>query len=154
MMDRFALAARIEGVVGEYLKNKGIEFVELMHRYEGRDLILRFLVDKPEGSITIQECAQLNFGIGRMLDEADFLGTRYVLEVSSPGLDRPLTTKKDFTRCIDKPVYFFLNEPVNEKMECAGVIRRVENDSVYVDIEGILCAIPLAQINKGKQVIF
>lgn len=84
------------------MKNQNLDLVDIIYRYEGRGLVLRVLVDKPEGGITLDECAGLNNEISRILDEKDMLQQRYILEVSSPGLDRPLNSKNDFLRCINK----------------------------------------------------
>lgn len=152
-MDRRALIEELKVIIQDYLKDKNLDLVDIIYRYEGRDLVFRVLVDKPEGGITLGECAYLNIEISRILDEKDILQARYILEVSSPGLDRPLETKQDFLRCINKPVKLFLNEPINGKLEWDGVISEVENDSVYIDTSSQILEIPLSKINKAKQVI-
>jgi ribosome maturation factor RimP len=87
-----------------------------------------------------------------MLDENEFIDNRYILEVSSPGLDRPLVTKNDFLRCLKKRVRFFLTEPINGKPEWEGAILKADDEAVYVDI-GEELVIPLSKINKAKQII-
>lgn len=152
-MDREEIILELRDVVGSYLKDQGLDLIDLIYRYEGRDLILRILVDKPQGGITLEECAQLNKQISNILDEKDILQTRYVLEVFSPGLDRWLKTKSDFRRCINRRVRFFLNEAISGKMEWEGIINKVENDAVCVDTDGKIIEIPLLKIIKAKQVI-
>ncbi|MCX5714745.1 MAG: ribosome maturation factor RimP [Candidatus Omnitrophica bacterium] len=153
-MDRQSQILELEGLVGDYLKGEGVDLIELVHHYEGRDLVLRFLVDKPLGGISIGECARLNREISRMMEERNILADeRYILEVSSPGLDRPLKVKSDFTRCINRNVRFFLSSPVNGKIEWDGIINRIEGDSVYIDAQGNILEIPLVNINRGKQIV-
>lgn len=152
-MYRQEITEELRDIIGEYLKFKGLDLVDLILRHEGRDLILRILADTPEGGITLDECARLNIEISNLLDEKDILQTRYILEVASPGLDRPLKTKSDFTRCIDRSARFFLNEPVNGKIEIEGLISKVENDSVYIQSDNETIEIPLTKINRAKQVI-
>lgn len=152
-MDRQEIIAELKNIIGDYLKIQGLDLVDLVYRHEGRDLILRILVDKPEGGITIGECANLNERISNLLDEKDILQTRYIIEVSSPGLDRALKTKNDFLRCINRRVRFFLNELIDGKIELEGLISKVENDSVYIEVRNELIEIPLTKINKAKQVI-
>ena len=151
-MDREEIILELRDVVGSYLKDQGLDLIDLIYRYEGRDLILRILVDKPQGGITLEECAQLNKQISNILDEKDILQTRYVLEVSSSGLDRWLKTKSDFRRCINRRVRFFLNEAISGKMEWEGIINKVENDAVCVDTDDKIIEIPLLKIIKAKQV--
>jgi len=127
--------------------------VDLIYRYEGRALVLRVLVDRPQGGILLDECARLNNQISRVLDESNLLQTRYILEVSSPGLDRPLKTKYDFLRCTDKRVRFFLASPLNGKIELDGIIKDADDEAVHIDINGEIIAVSLISINKAKQVI-
>jgi ribosome maturation factor RimP len=153
-VDRHEKAAELKNIIGEYLKIQRIELVDLILRQEGRDLVLRVFADKPEGGITIGECAGLNERISSLLDEKGILEAGgYILEVSSPGLDRPLKERRDFLRCINKKARFFLNELINGKIELEGLINKVENDSVYVEVNGEVIEIPLTKINKAKQLI-
>ncbi len=152
-MDRQEIIAELKNVIGDYLKTRRMDLVDLILRHEGRGLILRILIDRPEGGITMGECAELNNQITILLDEKDILQTRYILEVASPGLDRPLKTKNDFLRCTNRRVRFFLNESINGKIELEGLISKVENDSVYIESKNEIIEIPLIKINKAKQVI-
>lgn len=155
-MDRQEIRAELENILSEYLEIQGLDLVDLILLSEGRDLILRILVDRPQGGITLDECARLNERISNLLDEKGILQRRYILEVSSPGLDRPLKTKKDFLRCINRRARFFLNQSINGKIELEGLISKVENDSVYVYLESMneVIEIPLTNINQAKQVIY
>ena len=152
-MNRQRIITELKSIIGDYLKIQGLDLIDFIYRYEGRDLILRILVDKPESGITLEECAQLNKQISNILDEKDILQTRYVLEVSSSGLDRWLKTKSDFSRCINRKVRFFLNEAISGKMEWEGIINKVENDAVFIDIETESIKIPLSKITKARQII-
>jgi len=152
-MDRRAIVRDLNGIIGDYLKIQGLDLIELICRYEGRDLFLRILTDRPQGGITLAECARLNKQISQILDEKDILQARYLLEVSSPGLDRPLKTKNDFLRCLNKTARFFLNEAVNGKIEWAGTIGKVDDDKVCINTETGVMEIPLAKITKAKQII-
>ena len=152
-MDRNALIEELKVVIQDYLKNKNLDLVDLICRYEGRDLVLRVLADKPQGGITLGECAYLNIEISRILDEKDIPEARYILEVSSPGLDRPRETNPEFLRCVNKAVKVFLNEPMDGKLEWDGLINKVEDDSVYIDTPSQRFVIPISKINKAKQII-
>lgn len=152
-MDKQAIREELKVIIGDYLKNQGFDLIDLLYRYEGNALILRILADKPEGGISIDECARINNAIGSILDEKDILKERYILEVSSPGLDRPLSTKDDFLHCIGKKVKFFLGEPVDDKIELEGLVNKADDESVYIDFEGRILNISLSKITKAKQVI-
>lgn len=152
-MDRETVINELSNIISDYLKSQGFDLVDFIYRYEGRDLFLRILVDKSQGGISLHECGQLNNEISQVLDERDILQERYILEVSSPGLDRPLKQKSDFLRCINRKVKIFLNESINGKMEIEGVITKVEDDIVYIEVKREVIAIPLSKINKTKQII-
>ncbi len=152
-MDRQTLIEELKSTIQDFLKTKNLYLVDLIYRYEGKDLVLRILVDKPEGGISLDECAYLNNDIGEILDEKDIIQGRYILEVSSPGLDWPLKSKDDFLRCINRSVRFFLNELINGKLELEGTINKVGDDSVYIDIDGNTIEIPISKITKAKQIV-
>lgn len=152
-MDRQAIIDTLKNIIGDYLKIQQLDLVDFICRHEGRNLIVSILVDRPGGGITLDECAQINKEMSRILDEQDILKMGYVLEVSSPGLDRLLKTRDDFSRCINRRVRFFLNEAIGGKVELEGIITKIEDDLVYVDIGDKIIPIPLSKINRGKQVI-
>jgi len=155
------LSAELNKVISEFLSANGYELVDLIFRLEGRDQVLRLLTDRLEGGITMDECASLNQRIGQLLDEKGVINSRYILEVASPGLDRNLVTKKDFLRCLNKQVVFFLNALINGKYQWQGIVMKVEEPSVFIDIcagsqsspTGQILEIPLASINKARLVI-
>lgn len=136
-----------------YLQAKGVDLIDITCRRDGRELAIMILVDFPAGGITLGECAGLNRGIGNLIEEGKLLAEGYILEVSSPGLDRPLRTPKDFARCRGKAVRFFFKEAVDGKWEQEGIINKVEGDFVYADIAGEIIAVPLSKIATGKQKI-
>lgn len=152
-MDRDAIIIELNNLLGNYLKEQGLDLIELIYHYEGKDLALRILVDKPEGGISLGECARLNNELSNILDEKDILQNRYILEVFSPGLDRPLKTKGDFLRCINKDARFFLSVAIDGKRELAGIITKVEDDSVYIEIEDRVLTLPLSKIKYAKQIL-
>lgn len=147
------LIEQVKDTIAAFLDNSGFYLVEISNSYQGNALVLRIIVDKPEGGITIDECARINNQISNILDEKNILQQRYILEVSSPGLDRPLITKNDFLRCINKEVRLFLSEVINDKREIEGVVSKVEGDSVYIDTGDGICEVPLPKITKAKRII-
>lgn len=152
-MDKEALTQELARIIGGYIRERGMELVELILRHEGQGLVLRVLVDWPGGGITMGECARLNQQISHILDSSDIIQQRYMLEVCSPGLDRPLVTRMDFSRCQNKTARFFLREAVNGKIEIEGVIAAVTEDAVEVHSQNLRVSVPLAKIARAKQVI-
>ncbi|MFA5145430.1 MAG: ribosome maturation factor RimP [Candidatus Omnitrophota bacterium] len=151
-MDRQELDGELRIVIEAFLKGQNLDLVDFACRQAGKDLILHILVDRPHGGITMDECAGLNKGISRALDERG-IPQEYILEVSSPGLDRPLKTKNDFSRCLKRAARFFFSDPVDGKLELEGVIAAVDDSSVYIDADGKAVGVPLPKIVKAKQII-
>jgi ribosome maturation factor RimP len=141
----------VEGLIREFLSAQGLDFVELTFRREGRNLIVRLLADRPEGGITMGECTEINRRLAYALEEKNLIPGSYILEVNSPGLDRPLKTKQDFTRCLNRQAKFFLAEPINGRIEMDGLIQEVFEDSVDVLSPAGITRIPYAAIHKAQQ---
>jgi len=139
------MVERARELIVNLLEAKKVDLVQLTYRREGGRMVLRLLVDK-EGGITLDECSSLNEEIGRILDEENLINERYILEVSSPGLDRPLKTKRDFERVMGQRIRVHTYEPVGETRDHKGEVDSVDEENVTVS--GI--KIPLAKISKAR----
>ena len=144
------LAEVVRDAVGDALASQDVELVDLSFRKEGFRMVLRLLVDKP-GGITIDECTYLNQMIGEILDREDLIHDRYTLEVSSPGLDRPLVTKRDFERNIGRKVKITMDKALidREKIEEGKLCQVDDENIVIVGREGTSKIIPLKGIKKA-----
>ena len=148
-----SLGEKIEKLAQPFLEAMDVELVDLhVHRYRG-DLTIQILADKANGGITIEECSQLNRKIADAIENENPPAQRYILEVSSPGIDRPLRTAKDFKRANGREVRFFLSEPIHAKIEYVGVVTGVDAEQVTVDCQSTQMMIPIDKIHKAKQVI-
>ncbi len=148
-MDIKALVKEIEEVVSPLLDKESVELVEILYRREGGKMVLRFLVDVP-GGITLAECARLNNEIGKVLDESNMPLANYLLEVSSPGLDRPIKTVKDFLRAVGKKVRLLYSKDGREKVTYIGEVKSVDNEDVTLVMEGKEEVIPIDKIVKAR----
>lgn len=113
-MDDISVSEKIRELILPILDREGVELIDMIYRREGRRMALRILADTPLG-ITISECAELNRKIGEELDGSDIDLENYILEVSSPGLDRLLVTKRDFERKLGKELNVIIKIPVPGK---------------------------------------
>ena len=143
----------LEKLFEPFCKDLGILLVELKVYRRGRDVAIEILADKPSGGITIDACSQLNRNLNEAIETQCLIADNYTLEVSSPGLDRPLKTFLDFQRVVGRKVHLFLSEPVDSRVEYSGVILRVENDNLVITQGEDQVLIPMGSINKGKQII-
>ncbi len=147
------LIQRIENLIIPVLQENTIDLVDLhIRRFRGQ-IYIGILADKPFGGITLQECSILNTKIVAALEREQLIMENYVLEVSSPGVDRPLKTGKDFLRVLNRQIVFYLSSPIQERIEWQGNVKRVESDSVVIDVASQEMTIPLSSINKARQIL-
>ena len=149
-MIKEAWLEELKGLFLNCLNAAGLELIDLISRPEGKRLFLTVLADKPQGGITLQECALLCRQLKNLLEEKNIIDGDYVLEVSSPGLDRLLKRQEDFLRSLNKEAVFFLNDLVNGKFQWQGVISKVDQTAVFLQVEGEILEIPLIKINKAQ----
>ncbi len=152
-MDYKTFTEELRIIIMPFLEVEGLELVELNFVRTGNSSLVRLLVDKKEGGISLGDCARLNRKIGEVLENNEIIQDRFILEVSSPGLDRPLKTKGDFLRCVNKNVKFFLKEKISGKIEQDGVVIEADDERVVINNKDGNLLIPLPIINKAKQII-
>ena len=122
---------RVEEIADSLLKDEGLELVDLEYRREGRRWVLRLFIDK-EGGVTIEDCAAVSRDLGDILDAKDAVPEAYVLEVSSPGLNRRVRKKEDFSRFTGRKVEVRLTVPQDGRRKIVGNILGVEGEAVVV----------------------
>ncbi len=149
-MDNQSILDKIQPIIIPVLQDAGVELVEIDLVRASGQTIVRVLIDKIGGGINLDECAIINRRLSDIFEQEDFIADRHVVEVSSPGLDRPLKSRNDFLRCLNKKAKFFLREPINGKIEWDGIIKNVSETEVSVEIEGKIVNLPLLIINKAK----
>ena len=131
-----------------------LELIEIGVHMQGSDAHIEILTDRPEGGITIEECATLNRSVAEAIDADGFLGENYTLGVSSPGLDRPLKTAKDFSRRVDCAIHFWLTKAVEGKQEYTGILTAMDAAALTVSLaKKKTVVLPMASIEKGLLVI-
>ena len=138
---------RIRHLVGGVVEFAGMELVNLEMRHEAGGLILRLFIDK-EGGVTLDDCAQVSRQVSAQMDADDPIPGRYTLEVSSPGLDRPLVSDRDFQRFAGQRVRLSTVAPLQGRRNFAGrlvglvgpAVRLVLEDGQEVDIPRDLIA--------------
>ncbi|MCM8794721.1 MAG: ribosome maturation factor RimP [Candidatus Omnitrophica bacterium] len=146
-----AIKNQVAELITPYLASKQVELVELICHSHGGRILLRFLVDTPRG-IRVEELSSLNQGIGALLEEREVIPTAYLLEVSSPGLDRPLKSVSDFERVIGRRIKVSTHVPVMEKREHAGELLNANEDAIVLKSDrGEKVRITLGEISHAVQ---
>lgn len=117
------------------VEQESAELVDLTFRKEGAQWVLRVFLDKADG-FTLDDCAYFSDRIGALLDEKNAVSRAYVLEVSSPGLDRVIKKEKDFIRFSGKAVKLRLKAPEAGQRNYAGLLRGWKDGKVLLECEG------------------
>lgn len=147
-METREVAERVRTVVSDYLAKNDTELVEVIYRRESEGMVLRLLVDTPNG-ITLNECEAINRDVSELLDKADIITERYILEVSSPGLDRRLVSDGDFRRCMGKALNVSVFEPVDGKREHRGTLVGIDADGIVLESNGVSVYLQRSKIAKA-----
>ena len=114
-------------------KNK-FELVDVEYVKEAGTNYLRVYIDK-EGGITIDDCEIISRALSDLLDEKDYINEAYILEVSSPGLGRPLKKDKDFARSIGEEVDVKLFKPIEKQKEFSGILESYNDTEVTIRLD-------------------
>lgn len=137
---------KTERLLRPIMERNRFELVDVEYVKEGSNWYLRAYIDK-EGGITVDDCEMVSRELSDLLDREDFIQDAYILEVSSPGLGRPLKKDKDFSRSIGEEVEVHLFKPLNKKKELIGLLQAFDKKSVTIQIEdGEELQIPRADI--------
>lgn len=141
--------SRIWQLVEPVIQAEGLELVEVEYRREPQGWVLRLFVDR-EAGITIDDCTQVNRVVGDLLDVADPISHAYHLEVSSPGLDRPLRKRQHFEREVGKVIRVVAKEPIDNRKKFQGILVSAESENITLDCDGQRFTIPLVQVERAR----
>jgi len=143
------LLEEVRQVVEPILQSQGFELVDVEYRREPPGWVLRIYLDR-EGGVTLDDCAEVSGEIGAVLEVKDLLSNRYVLEVSSPGLTRPLKKREDFNKFSNRLVKIKLFEPLEGQKNFKGTLLGLEGEKVRLEIGGRIYELPLQRIAKAN----
>ena len=110
------------------------ELVDVEYVKEGSNWYLRAYIDKP-GGITVDDCEVVSRALGDLLDKNDFIDEAYILEVSSPGLGRPLKKEKDFKRSLGQEIEVRTYRAIDRQKEFTGILKSYEKDGFTIELE-------------------
>jgi len=116
--------------------------------------VLQIMAEPKDGRVmAVEDCARVSRAVSAILDVEDPISGAYSLEVSSPGIDRPLTRPKDFQRFAGHEAKIETHEPIDGRKRFKGILKGVANENVKIDSDGAEIALPLNQIAKAKLVL-
>ena len=125
---------RAEALLLPIVESHRFELVDVEYVKEGSNWYLRAYIDK-EGGITVDDCEVVSRAFGELLDEEDFIEDSYILEVSSPGLGRPLKKEKDYVRSLGKKLEIRTFRTINKQKEFYGILKAYDEHCVTIELE-------------------
>jgi ribosome maturation factor RimP len=148
---------QIRAIAERVARERGLEIWDIQSRRERGGHVVRVFIDRPgpsatpEDSVSLEDCAQVNREIGTILDVEDPLPFTYTLEVSSPGLDRPLRNLDDYRRFTGRLAKVVVSEPVDSQKAFEGRLRGVDGDVVLLEaLNARLHKLPMRLITRGR----
>jgi ribosome maturation factor RimP len=150
MISRETIIQRVTEIAQPILNSLGLELVEVGYSSGGRKGLLRVFIDKSEG-VTLDDCEKVSQYLGHALDVEDPIPNPYTLEVSSPGLDRPLKRREDFTRNVGKLVRIKTLKPIHYDHTFIGRLTDVGESDIQITMtNGKVLAIPFQEIAAAR----
>ncbi len=134
------------------LKDEGLELVDVEYKKLGKTWTLRVFIDSKQG-VTVDNCQKVSRQISDLIEIDDLISNPFLLEVSSPGLDRPLKKEKDFLRFKNKVVQVKTFSPMENRKKFQGTIQDCKNQILFLDEKGVSIEIALDKISKAKPII-
>ena len=145
------ITGRIHELVEPVLSNIGFELIDVEYLSMHGRWVLRLYIDKA-GGVTIDDCAYVSNELGDLIDVKDIINHEYILEVSSPGLNRPLKREKDFLRVIGEKVKVRTIKPIDGCRNFTGRIRDFHDNTIYLETENGIIDLQLSEVDKSNLV--
>ena len=147
---------QVRNVATQVAHTYGLDIFDVQFRREAAGMVLRVLIDRPgaaataEESVSVDDCAHVSRDLSAMLDVEDIVPTAYTLEVSSPGLDRPLRRAEDYQRFAGRRAKLVMREPVDGQSYFKGLLGGLDGTDVLIDAEdGKRHRVPLAVVTRA-----
>ena len=134
LIAKTAIDRRLAEIIAPVIEDLGFELVRIRLQ-GGKTATLQIMADRPEGGINVDDCADISTAVSAVLDVEDPIEDNYHLEVSSPGIDRPLTRLKDFAAFEGYEARVETNQPIDGRKRFKGVLAGVEGDEVLINID-------------------
>ena len=151
-MPKASITESIIEIIKPVIREESLELVDVEYKKTGKIWTLRVFIDKDQG-ITVDDCTKISRHIEDTIEIDELIANPFVLEVSSPGLDRPLKKEKDFLRYRDKPAEIKTFSLIENRKSFKGIIQDCKEKVLYLNEDGASIKIPLDTIAKAKLII-
>ena len=141
--------AQLNDRLAALIEAMGYEFVGCELRRQSHGSLLRIYIDNEDG-ITLADCTKVSHQVSAMLDVDDPISGRYNLEISSPGLNRPLFGIKQYQKFIGKQVKIKVHNPINHQRNFVGMLEQVNETNVHLLVDAEKVVLPFSEIEKAR----
>jgi len=144
---------RIQRIIAPTVEDMGYDIVRVQLSGMQRPTLQIMAERRDDGAMTVEDCAEISRAISAVLDVEDPIASAYTLEISSPGIDRPLTRLKDYERFAGFEARVETRFPIDGRKRFRGLLRGVADEAVQIETDTGMVAIPFADIQRGKLVL-
>ena len=152
LIAKAAIDRRIAEIITPVVEDMGFEVVRV-RLMTGKESTLQIMVQRPDGTIEVDQCAQISTAVSAVLDVEDPIVDVYTLEVSSPGIDRPLTRLKDFDQWKGFEAKIETEELIDGRRRFKGELAGIDGDEVLIDIDEGTIGLKFAWLSDAKLVL-
>ena len=145
------VAEQVGALVRGAVEDHGLELVHIEYLSQKARLLLRVYIDK-SGGVTLEDCQIVSRQVGLLLDVKDLISGHYVLEVSSPGLDRPLFSEHDYLKFSGREIRLVTREKIESRRKFTGLIQDLCNGVLQLNCNDKIYQIPFGMISKANLV--
>lgn len=151
-MDKKGIVEKIEKLAIPLLALEGLELVDIEFKKEGHGLVLRFYIDR-EGGVSLDTCSKASEVLDGMLDTEDLIASSYILEVSSPGIERPLKKPKDFEKFVGSKIFAKTRVKIEDRKHFTGIIKATSKNKFTIECENVTTDIPYSEVTNAHLVV-
>ena len=152
LVAKTTIDSRLADIVRPVVEAMGFELVRI-RLMGGKTATLQIMAERPEGGIEVDECAEISTAVSAVLDVEDPIEDNYTLEVSSPGIDRPLTRLKDFDNWVGYVAKLETSDLIDGRKRFRGTLAGTDGDEVLIDIEEGTIGLKFEWLSEGKLVL-
>jgi len=151
LTDKASIKNQVSELVQPVLEEIGFELVEVEYLSKYGRWVLIIYIDK-EGGVSIDDCAKVSGEIGDLIDIKSVIDHEYVLEVSSPGLNRPLNKETDFVRAVGKKIKVRMKDPIDARRNFTGYLKEFRDRTLYLEAGDEMITLSWPGIEKANLV--
>jgi len=149
-MNKADIVNKVLNVISPVVEGVGYSVIDCDYLNDMGRWILRVYIEKGEEDVSIDDCVKVSRSLEGVLDVEDIIPTRYLLEVSSPGLDRPLKKARDFVRFTGQKIRLRTKEPIGGRSNYYGVLLGMEENNILMNVDNVKYQIPMELLMKAN----